>query len=86
MTAPHEANGRIKLSWQQIAWGITMALSLGAAWMDLRIQVTKSDERSTRIEGKLDRVQRDVDQLQQVSTFKTADIETRLRALEIRRH
>lgn len=31
-----EANGRIKLTWPQIAWGISVLLLVVGAWYDLR--------------------------------------------------
>ena len=34
-----ESNGRIKLSWGQIAWSISLLVALGAAWYDMRESV-----------------------------------------------
>lgn len=64
-----EANGRIRLSFSQIAWAISMLLGVGAAWMDLRIQVTRAEERATRIEEKVDRLRRDLDDTQQTNNY-----------------
>lgn len=38
MTKP-DTNGRIKLSWAQVAWAVGMMLMLGGAWADLRVQL-----------------------------------------------
>jgi len=32
----HESNGRIKLTWPQIVWGISILIGLVGAWYDVR--------------------------------------------------
>ena len=39
MNAP-AVNGRVKLSWAQIAWGIATLGAVISAWYDLRSQIT----------------------------------------------
>ena len=41
-------NGRIKLSWAQIAWGVAMIVTILGTWADLRVSMA-------RMEGKLER-------------------------------
>ena len=43
-----DGNGRIKLSWAQIAWGVAMIVTILGTWADLRVSIA-------RIEGKLER-------------------------------
>ena len=43
-----ETNGRIKLSWTQIAWAVGMIVAVLGTWADLRVNMA-------RIEGKLER-------------------------------
>ena len=35
----NEVNGRIKLSWTQIVWGIAMLGAIVGSWADVRMQV-----------------------------------------------
>lgn len=53
-----EANGRLKLSWAQIAWGIAVIVGVLGSWADLRIgqarmeeKLSAQGERITRLEG-----------------------------------
>ena len=34
-----EANNRIKLSWDQVAWGLAILIGMGSAWYDMRSQI-----------------------------------------------
>lgn len=38
-------NGRIRLTWGQIAWGIGMMMMIGGAWADLRIGQARMEEK-----------------------------------------
>lgn len=52
-TVVAEANGRIRLSWAQIAWAIAMIVAVLATWGDLRVSLarveTKMDNQESRI-------------------------------------
>ena len=64
-----EANGRIKLSWGQVAWGIAMIVAVLGTWADLRVQMA-------RVEGKLERHAERIAALESrstVSSFTQAD-------------
>ena len=43
-----DQNGRIRLSWAQIAWAVAMIIAILGTWADLRVQMA-------RVEGKLER-------------------------------
>lgn len=85
----HGSEGRIRLTFGQVVTIIGLLMSVGAAWLDLRIQVTRAEaervEQAKRTEEKIDRMQRDIDQIQQANNFRSGDFEQRLRALERRR-
>lgn len=48
-----ETNGRIRMSWAQIAWSVSMMLMIGGAWADLRV---KLEHVGTVVEGNTSRI------------------------------
>lgn len=36
---PHETNGRIKMTWPQLVWGISMLLMLAGMWTRMEVRM-----------------------------------------------
>lgn len=70
---------KLRLSWQQIAWALSLLLGLGGAWVDLRVQMTKMD-------AKVDAITTKIDLTKQYDDFQRGKFEERVKALEVRKH
>lgn len=46
---PHETNGRIKMTWGQVVWAISMFLMLAGMWTRMEVRMALIE---TKLEGK----------------------------------
>jgi len=53
-----ESNGRIKLTWQQIVWGISLVALIVGSWADLRSQIIQIRTEKSFLEKRVDRLER----------------------------
>jgi len=59
-----KVNGRIKLSWMQIVWGISMLSGLGLSYTDIRVRLTEIHLAQTEIYRRIGKLESNVLQYQ----------------------
>jgi hypothetical protein len=81
------ADGKLRLSWAQIAWGISLLAAMLAAWYDLRSQQAVILYRVTRLETVAASEvynKATVDAMRKESEVDRADLRRRIETLERR--
>jgi len=53
-----ETNGRIRLTWQQIVWGISLIALIVGSWADLRSQINQIKTENAYLRERLARLER----------------------------
>lgn len=53
-----EANGRLRLSWGQIAWAIGVLVAILGSWADLRVNIAKIETRLDAQEARVNALEK----------------------------